>query len=63
MDCEQQSQDEGMGQQLVSVTMYLPPDLHRAFRRCVWSITHETGRDQIEIMHEMVHDFLVKHGC
>ena len=47
----------------VPVTLHLQPDLHRAFRRCVWSIIHDTGRDQVEIMNEMVHDFLVKNGC
>ncbi|MDH3392457.1 MAG: hypothetical protein OEL66_00490 [Desulfobulbaceae bacterium] len=48
---------------LVPVKLHLSPDLNRAFRRCVWSITHETGRDQIEIMNEMVNDFLIKYGC
>ncbi len=49
--------------EIVPVTLYLRSDIHRAFRRCVWIIAHETGRDQMEIMDEMVHDFLVKHGC
>lgn len=39
------------------------PDLYRAFQRCVWIIIHETGRSQIDIMNEMVRDFLVKHEC
>lgn len=38
-------------------------DLYRAFQRCVWVIVNETGRDQTDIMNEMVHDFLVKHQC
>ena len=38
-------------------------DLYRAFQRCVWIIINETGRDQIDIMNEMVNDFLVKHQC
>jgi len=50
-------------QETVPVTMHLRPDMQRAFRRCVWIITHETGRDQVEIMQEMVQDFLIKHGC
>jgi hypothetical protein len=38
-------------------------DLFRAFQRGVWIIVHETGRPRIEIMNEMVRDFLIKHGC
>ncbi len=38
-------------------------DLYRAFRRCTWIITHETGRNQIDITQEMIEDFLIKHGC
>ena len=38
-------------------------DLFRAFHRCVWIIVHETGRPRIEIMNEMVRDFLIKHDC
>ena len=45
------------------VTLDLPADLARALRRCTWMIIHETGRDQRDIVREMVHDFLVKHGC
>ena len=63
MTKEPQSSVDEQEPQLVPVTLHLPPDLHRAFRRCIWSITHETGRGQIEIMEEMVHDFLIKHGC
>ena len=50
-------------EEVAQLTLHLRPDLYRAFRRCSWIIIHETGRDQIEIMNEMVHDFLVKHGC
>ena len=38
-------------------------DLCRAFQRSVWVIVNETGRTQIDIMNEMVQDFLVKHKC
>ncbi len=38
-------------------------DLYRAFQRCMWIIIHETGRSQMEVMDEMVRDFLVKHQC
>ncbi len=45
------------------LVLEIPADLVRAFRRCTWIIIHETGRDQRDIMREMVRDFLVKHGC
>ena len=45
------------------LTLQVDPDLFRAFQRCVWIIVHETGRSQVEIMNEMVHDFLLKHNC
>lgn len=38
-------------------------DLYRAFQRCVWCIINETGRDQMDIMAEMVRDFLKKYRC
>ena len=38
-------------------------DLCRAFQRSVWVIINETGRTQIDIMNEMVRDFLIKHKC
>jgi hypothetical protein len=45
------------------LTLQVDRDLFRAFQRCVWIIVHETGRSQVEIMNEMVHDFLLKHDC
>ena len=48
---------------LVELKLKIPEDLHRAYQRCSWIITHETGRDQLQIMEEMVHDFLVKNQC
>ncbi|MEW6500386.1 MAG: hypothetical protein ACOY8P_04965 [Thermodesulfobacteriota bacterium] len=38
-------------------------DLYRAFQRCMWIIIHETGRSQMEVMDEVVRDFLIKHQC
>jgi len=43
--------------------LWVDADLSRAFRRCLWIIVHETGRTQVDIMNEMVRDFLVKHQC
>ena len=45
------------------LTLQVDNDLFRAFQRCVWIIVHETGRPRIEIMNEMVRDFLIKHKC
>jgi len=51
------------GDCLESLTIKIRPDLYRAFHRCSWIIIHETGRSQLDIMQEMVEDFLMKHGC
>ena len=51
------------GDGLESLTIKIRPDLYRAFHRCSWIIVHETGRSQLDIMQEMVEDFLIKHGC
>ncbi len=45
------------------LTLQVDRDLFRAFQRCTWIIAHETGRSRLEIMNEMVRDFLIKHGC
>lgn len=45
------------------LTLQIDRDLFRAFQRGIWIIVHETGRTRIEIMNEMVRDFLIKHGC
>ena len=55
-------QDE-MTPDLAAIKLYVPDDLYRAFHRCVWVLINETGRDQKDIMREVVRDFLVKHGC
>ena len=43
--------------------LHVHADLYRAFQRCSWVLVNETGKNQIEIMNEMVRDFLIKHGC
>ncbi len=50
-------------EELVELRLKIPGNLYRAYQRCSWIITHETGRDQLDIMEEMVHDFLVKKQC
>ena len=51
------------GPPLAEVRLFVPEDLARAFQRCLWLRVNETGRSRLEMMHEAVHDFLVKHGC
>lgn len=48
---------------LVELKLKVPADLYRAYQRCSWIIINETGRDQLDIMEEMVYDFLVKNEC
>lgn len=50
-------------QDLTELKLFIPDDLYRAFQRCVWILINETGRDQADIMHEVIHDFLLKHEC
>lgn len=50
-------------EELLEIKLKVSIELYRAFQRCVWIQIHETGRGQLEIMREVVHDFLVKHGC
>jgi len=49
--------------QLEEIKLFVPADRYRAFQRCVWIQVHETGRTQLEVMLEVVDDFLIKHGC
>jgi len=48
---------------LVELKIRIPQDLYVAYQRCSWVIVHETGRQPLTVMEEMVRDFLVKHGC
>ena len=57
-DTKSENSDE-----LVELKLKIPKDLCRAYQRCSWIITHETGRDQLDIMEEIVLDFLVKNQC
>jgi hypothetical protein len=55
--------DKDLTAELAEIKLFVSDDLYRAFQRCVWILVHETGRDQLDIMHEVVTDFLVKHEC
>ena len=48
---------------LAELKLKIDPDLYRAFQRCAWIIIHETGCTQVDVMNEMVEDFLRKYGC
>ena len=59
-----QSPPESPGRsQLFEVKLFVPEDLYRCFQRCVWIVHLETGRDRLDIMEEVVTDFLRKHEC
>ncbi len=42
--------------------IHVNADQYRAFQRCMWILINETGKTQLDIMNEMVNDFLIKHG-
>jgi hypothetical protein len=48
---------------LTTFTVKVSDDLYRAYQRCTWIMINETGKSQLEIMDEMIRDFLKKHGC
>lgn len=48
---------------LVDLKIQIPQELYVAYQRCSWMIIHETGRKPLDVMQEMVSDFLIKHGC
>ena len=47
----------------VELKIKISPELHRAYQRCSWIIINDTGREQLDIMKEMVLDFWVKCEC
>jgi hypothetical protein len=55
--------EQGESSSLVDLKLQIPPELYIAYQRCSWIIVHETGRKPLEVMEEMVRDFLTKHGC
>ncbi len=71
--CEQFWMDEGMTEKLlfekgespslVDLKIQIPQELYIAYQRCSWIIVNETGRKPLDVMQEMVRDFLMKHGC
>lgn len=57
------TQDADPAEETEQLTLQVDRALFRAFQRCIWIIVHETGRSRIEIMNEMVRDFLIKYDC
>ena len=56
-------QDVNSEQELAEIKIFVPADCYRAFQRCVWIQVHESGRTQLEVMQELVDDFLAKYEC
>jgi len=50
-------------EELAEIKIFVPADCYRAFQRCVWIQVHESGRTQLEVMRELVDDFLAKYEC
>lgn len=48
---------------LVELKLQVPEELYRAFQRCLWIRVQETGQTPLQVMAEVIHTFLVKHGC
>lgn len=50
-------------EETTTLQIQISADLYRAFQRCTWLLVNEEGRDRQDIMTELIHDFLIKHGC
>jgi hypothetical protein len=48
---------------LVALKLQIPEDLYRAFQRCLWIRVNETGQTPLQLMEEVIQNFLKKHGC
>jgi hypothetical protein len=62
-DMTEKLRSEGESPSLVDLKIQIPQELYIAYQRCSWIIVHETGRKPLDVMQEMVGDFLMKHGC
>jgi len=63
MSVSEQPADHPAHPALVELKLQVPEDLYRAFQRCLWIRIHETGQTPLQLMEEVIHDFLKKHGC
>ncbi|PIE58992.1 MAG: hypothetical protein CSA33_00455 [Desulfobulbus propionicus] len=48
---------------LNEIKLFVSAKLYSAFHRCIWLQVHETGKNQLEIMQELVEEYLKKHQC
>lgn len=56
-------QDGDNEREPAEIKIFVPAECYRAFQRCVWIQVHESGRTQLEVMRELVDDFLAKYEC
>jgi hypothetical protein len=63
MRATEQPADHPVPQPLVELRLQIPEDLYRAFQRCLWIRINETGQTQLQLMEEVISNFLKKHGC
>ena len=57
------SEPQPCSEQRVALKLLVSEELFRAFQRCLWVRMNESGRTQLELMEEVVLDFLKKHDC
>ena len=60
---EPADQEGNRERDLAEIKLFVPADRYRAFQRCVWIQVHETGRTQLDVMQEVIDDFLIKYEC
>jgi hypothetical protein len=63
MPATEQPADQPVPRPLVELRLQIPEDLYRAFQRCLWIRINETGQTQLQLMEEVISNFLKKHGC
>ncbi len=57
------NREEDLLQDTELLCLRVREDLYRAFRRCVWIMINETGKNQIEIHNEMFEKLLKLYEC
>jgi hypothetical protein len=63
MPATEQPAEQPVAQPLVELRLQIPEDLYRAFQRCLWIRINETGQTQLQLMEEVISNFVKKHGC
>lgn len=63
MPATEQPAEQPVPQPLVELRLQIPEDLYRAFQRCLWIRINETGQTPLQLMEEVVSNFVKKHGC